>query len=312
MSEHLYIAAPLDVDGWEVIECLESHTLFGEFAERVDDALSLLREGQSHWREHQTADGEWSATAVDTVGEVRRRAYNIRQSFQRYGDLAACIRSSIGNSGELGISDAQYVAALAMDRACWVIESLASWLSDFDGALYSVRPDLVELIAENDPDGFADLLARRRAECAQGEIDTRECVADYFGEARRYMSQADEIAQKAEAEHLSKIARNDLSRLQADLEERATAAKARVTERARELGKSSAEVRKNNVAERNGKICKAALRGIRARRTRTEVESDIHASELAEKIPGSADDRKITKKTIQNILKAGGIKPWAK
>lgn len=310
MSERLYLAAPLEIDGWEVVECLDSHTLFEEFSERVDDALSLLREGQSHWREHQT-DGEWSATAVDTVGEVRRLAYNIRQSFQRYGDLAACIRSSIGSRDEVSISDAQYVAALSMDRACRVIEILASWLSDFDAALYSVRPDLVELIAEKDPEGFADLLSRRRAECAQGEIDTRESVADYLGEARRYMSQADGIAQKAEAEHLSKIARNDLSRLQADLEESERAAKARALAAARSLGKRSAEVRKANGVERNDGICKAARRGIRSGKNRAEVEGDIHASGIAFNTADESRKTIITKKQIQNILRANGIKPWA-
>lgn len=279
MNERLYLAAPLEIEGWEVVECLDSHTLFEEFAERVDDALSLLHEGQSHWREHQTADGEWSAPAGDAVGEVRRLAYNIRQSFQRYGgDLAACIRSSIGNSGEAGISDAQYVAALAMDRACRVIEALASWLSDFDGVLYSVRPDLVELIAENDPDGFADLLSRRRAECAQGEMDTRESVAELLGEARRYIVIADAYACPV---------LGDIERYR-----RGAAAK--------KGGIGSVETRRNKIQDsgRNTAICEAARR---------LLNSGCAEREVVGKILGTGAALGLGAKMIRNILQTEGI-----
>jgi len=279
VSEHLYLAAPLDIEGWEIVECLESHILFKEFDERVDDALALVREGQSHWREHQTADGEWSATAADTVGEVRRLAYNIRQSFQRYGgDLAACIRSSIGNSGEGGISDAQYVAALAMDRACRVIETLASWLSDFDGALYSVRPDLVELIAENDPDGFADLLSRRRAECAQGEMDTRESVAELLGEARRYIFIAGAYARPV---------LGDIKR-------------AKITAAAKKGGVGSVESRRDKIEKsgRNKAICDAARRLLRGGCAERDVTGKIVGTDAA---------LGLGRKMIGNILRDEGI-----
>lgn len=248
MSEHLYIAAPLDIDGWEVVECLESHTLFEEFAERVDDALSLIREGQSHWREHQTADGEWSATAVDTVAEVRRLAYNIRQSFKSYGgDLAACIRSSISSSGA-GISDAQHVAAFAMDRACRVIETVGQWLAAFDAELLTAP-------AETAPDEFDNMLESLRLECAQSEMETRESAADLFGLARNYMSLADAYASPNVSEEVKEgITRSAIER------ELPKAVAEQHRQRARLGGLKGGRTKKEQFTQDAAATCRAARR----------------------------------------------------
>ena len=63
VSNKFYLGAPLDIEGWEVVETLERFTLYDEFVDRIDDALEVIRQGQEHWLSHQT-NGKWSVESV--------------------------------------------------------------------------------------------------------------------------------------------------------------------------------------------------------------------------------------------------------
>lgn len=202
MSERLYLAMPLEVDGWEVIESLEGLSLFDfdGYRDLANDAIAMLHDVQGIWREHQGADGEWSEQATGVMSEVLRLAYNIRQSHQRYGEpLSDRIRSSVGLYGESPISNAQLEAAMAMSSACWALRLLANWLEGFEIELYRVRPDLVERMEKQDPEGFAALVERRRGDSALAETEALEGVRRYLGESGMYLARARGTLREVEA-----------------------------------------------------------------------------------------------------------------
>lgn len=202
MSERLYLAMPLEVDGWEVVESLEGLSLFDfdGYRDLANDAIAVLHDVQGIWREHQGADGEWSEQATGVMSEVLRLAYNIRQSHQRYGEpLSDRIRSSVGVYGESPISNAQLEAAMAMSSACFALRMLANWLEWFETELYRVRPDLVERIEKQDPEGFAALVERRRGDLVSAESEALEGVRRYLGEAGVYLASARGTLRELEA-----------------------------------------------------------------------------------------------------------------
>lgn len=202
MSERLYLAMPLEVEGWEVVESLEGLSLFDfdGYRDLANDAIAVLHDVQGIWREHQGADGEWSEQATAVMSEVLRLAYNIRQSHQRYGEpLSDRIRSSVGVYGESPISNAQLEAAMAMSSACFALRMLANWLEWFETELYRVRPDLVERIEKQDPEGFAALVERRRGDLVSAESEALEGVRRYLGEADVYLARATGTLRETEA-----------------------------------------------------------------------------------------------------------------
>lgn len=202
MSERLHLAMPLEVDGWEVIESLEGLSLFDfdGYRDLANNAIAVLHDVQGIWREHQGADGEWSEQATAVMSKVLRLAYNIRQSHQRYGEpLSDRIRSSVGVYGESPISNAQLEAAMAMSSACWALRTLANWLEWFETELYRVRPDLVERIEKQDPEGFAALVERRRGDLVSAESEALEGVRRYLGEADVYLARATGTLREVEA-----------------------------------------------------------------------------------------------------------------
>ena len=174
MTNRLYLASPLEIEEWEIVEHLEQYTLYDEFAERVEKATRLLEQGKAYWKEHRSEEGQWSPAAVETVANIRFRAYNIRQGSERYDlHLADCIRSSLGGAPSESISDAQLVAAMAMDRACWAIENLARWFADFEKDLCDTTRRLASL---NQPEG---VMAMCRQIWLLREVEHRETTADY-------------------------------------------------------------------------------------------------------------------------------------
>lgn len=283
LSSPYYLAAPLEIEEWEVIETLEQYVLYDEFAERIDYALQLLEEGQRHWQEHQSPDGEWSEISIKVVSEVRLLSYNISQKLQFSDlDIAACIRSTVGISSESNVSNSQCMAALAMDRACRAIETLGKWFADFQQEFHTTSPKTLDAIARESPDDFEVLINKPRREWAQAEMEARENTAEILGNARHYLTLA--------AVYASPILSG--------------AEKIKISAAARKRGLSSAEQRQDAVTERNDKICAEARR----LRKNGVVEKDlvrmIANSATAEKEPGGA---KLSKKQIRNILKAGGI-----
>ena len=274
---------PLDVDGWEIVETLEHLSLYDEFAERLYDALQLIREGQQHWANHQQ-DGEWSVEASRVVTEVRRLSSNIRQRFDSsLDDLPRCIQWIVGESSESSVTDSQYVAALAIDRACRVVEVLGRWLTDFDADLYAGSPTPPSAFDQNEPVSFAAFLSEVRREQAQLEIEARENVADLMGAAKYYATLASVYASP-----LLSISE-----------------KSRISAAARKAGNSSVVIRREATADRNQSICTHAKRLLRDGRSEREIVGIIVGTDSALKTPGGSD--KLSAKQIRNILLAGGV-----
>jgi len=279
VSDRFRVATPLEVDGWEITEALENYALFDEFAERLDTAINLLHEGQALWRDH-LKDGQWSSEATQTVAEVRRRAYNIRQRFDgASGDLAMCIRWAV--SAGSSVTDSQCVAALAMDRACWAIEALAAWLKGIDQQLSHYASGLGALMPASEGQRTA-LLQLVRDNQAVFEMETRERIADLLGEARHYMT----------------IAQIYASPLMSAMD------KARVSAAASKAGRSSAAVRQDGTSERNRRICAAGRRMLANGVSKNDVVGKIANSAVAEKEPGGD---KLSTKWLRKILRAGGV-----
>jgi hypothetical protein len=283
LSSKFYLSSSLDIDGWEIVEALEHLALYDEFAERIDAALELIRKGQQHWANHQN-DGEWSDESTCVLADVRRLSYNIRQRFDRTPiDLPSCIRESIGASSESTVSDCQYVAALAIDRACRTVEVLARWLTDFDADVYTGGREELLALAKNDPNSFKVVLSEVRREQAQLEIEARENVADLMGAARYYMTLASVYA----------------SPLLSNSE------KIRISAAARKAGNNSAAIRREATADRNRSICSHAKRLLSDGRSEREIVGIIVCTDSALKTPGGAE--KLSTKQIRNILVAGGV-----
>lgn len=279
MSDRFRVATPLDVDGWEITEALENYALFDEFAERLDTAIDLLHEGQALWRDH-LKDGQWSSEATQTVAEVRRLAYNIRQRFDgASGDLATCIRWAV--SAGSTVTDSQCVAALAMDRACWAIEAMSAWLGGIDQRLVGCANGLGALTPASE--GLRTALVQLvRDNQAVFEMETRERVADLLGEARHYMT----------------IAQVYASPLMSAMD------KARISAAASKAGRLSAAVRQEGKSERDRRICAAARRMLASDVPSRDVVGKIANSAVAEKEPGGD---KLSTKQLRSILRAGGV-----
>ncbi|MCF5776770.1 hypothetical protein GIV40_06695 [Pseudomonas poae] len=277
------MSAPLEIEGWEIVETFERFTLYDEFADRIDEALELIRQGQEQWASHQT-DGEWSAESVRVLANVRRLSYNISQQFERSSDdLPRCIHWTIGESSNSAITDSQYIAALAIDRACRVIETLERWLSGFDKDLGAGNFENLAALNADASNDSVEFVEEVRHEQAYLEIEARETAADVMGSARYYMTLADVYA----------------SPLLSNIE------KTRITAAARKAGNSSAAVRREATRDRDESICSHAKRLLSDGRSEREIVGIIAGTDSALRAPGSTV--KLSRKQIRNILAGNGI-----
>ncbi|AZD10308.1 hypothetical protein C4K26_4929 [Pseudomonas chlororaphis] len=283
MDREFYLSSPLNIEGWEIVETFERFTLYDEFAERIDVALELILEGQEHWASHLT-DGEWSAESIRVMADVRRLSYNIRQQFERSrDDLPRCIRWTIGVSSNSAITDSQYIAALAIDRACRVIETLERWLSGFDKDLCAGDFENLAALIADASDDFMELVEEVRHEQPHLEIEAREAAADLMGTARYYMTLANVYASPL------------LS----------SADKIRISATARKAGSSSAAIRREATIDRNESICSHAKRLLSDGRSEREIVGIIAGTDSAIKAPGGSV--KLSTKQIRKILVEGKV-----
>ncbi|WP_053269845.1 hypothetical protein [Pseudomonas chlororaphis] len=277
------MSAPLNIEGWEIVETFERFTLYDEFAERIDVALELILEGQEHWASHLT-DGEWSAESIRVMADVRRLSYNIHQQFERSrDDLPRCIRWTVGESSRSAITDSQYIAALAIDRACRVIETLERWLSGFDKDLCAGNFENLAALIADPSDDFMEFVEEVRHEQPHLEIEARETAADLMGTARYYMTLANVYASPI----LSSVD------------------KIRISAAARKAGNSSGAIRREATLDRDKSICAHAKRLLRNGRSAREIVGIIEGTDSALKTPGGLI--KLSTKQIRNILIAGGV-----
>jgi hypothetical protein len=283
LDREFYLSSPLNIEGWEVIETFERFTLYDEFAERIDAALELIQEGREHWAIH-FSDGEWSAESIRVMADVRRLSYNIHQQFERSrDDLPRCIRWAVGKSSRPAITDSQYIAALATDRACRVIETLERWLSDFDKNLCAGNFENLSALIADASDDFMELMEEVRREQPHLEIEAREAAADLMGTARYYMTLANVYASPL------------LS----------SADKIRISATARKAGNSSAAVRREATTDRNESICSHAKRLLSDGRSEREIVGIIAGTDSAVRSPGGSE--KLSTKQIRKILVEGRV-----
>lgn len=286
MNDRLYLGSPLGIEGWEVIERLEGFALFEEFRERLEDALAVIHEGQALWADHLDSDGVWSEQALCAVADVRRQATSILQRLpDPMADFATSIRWSVRWSADVNATDAQCVAALALDRACRAIETLAAWLADFDADLGGDSSELLSELAKEAPQEFAVFLADARLRGALAEVEARERAADLLGVARHYMT----------------LARVYESPLMSSQE------KSRISAAASKAGRHSAEVRQGAAADRNKAICAHGRRLLQDGRAERDLVGIILGTDSALKSPGGQE--KLSAKQIRNILRLGGVIP---
>ncbi|WP_095048359.1 hypothetical protein [Pseudomonas sp. Irchel s3h9] len=283
VSKKFYLGAPLDIEGWEVVETLERFTLYDEFVDRIDDALEVIRQGQEHWLSHQT-NGKWSVESVRVLANVRPLSYNILKQFERFtDDLPRCVRWTLGESSNSAITDSQYIAALAIDQACRVIETLERWLRGFDEDLCAGNIENLTALIAGASDDITDFVEEVRREKPHLEIEAREAVADLMGTARYYMTLANVYASPL------------LS----------SADKIRISATARKAGNSSVAIRREASIDRNESICSHAKRLLNDGRPEREIVGIIVGTDSALKMPGGT--AKLSTKQIRNILVAGGI-----
>jgi hypothetical protein len=283
LRREFYVSDPLNIEGWEMLETFEQFMLYDEFADRIDTALELIREGQEHWGSHQRG-GEWSVKSVRVLTSVRRLSSNISQQFARSGDdLPRCISWIIGESSGSDITDSQFIAALAIDRACRAIETLERWLRGFDTDLSSGNLEHLPALISDASDDFAAFMEEVRHDQAHLEIEAREAVADLTGTARYYMTLANIYASPV------------LS----------SAEKTRISAVARKAGKSSAAIRREATIDRNQSICAHARRLLSDGRSEREIVGIIAGTDSALKAFGGTV--KLSTKQIRNILVKEGV-----
>ncbi len=283
MNRKFHVGAPLNIEGWEIVETLEQFTLYDEFADRIDTALELIREGQELWGSHQKG-GEWSAESVRVLTNVRRLSTNISQRFERsMDDLPRCISWTIGESSNSDITDSQFIAALAIDRACRAIETLERWLRGFDTDLSSGNLERLHTSIAETSDDFAAFVEEVRHHQAYLEIEARETVADLTGKARYYMTLANIYASPL-------LSSSD---------------KTRISAIARKAGKSSAAIRREATIDRNQSICAHARRLLYDGRSEREIVGIIAGTDSALKALGGTV--KLSTKQIRNILVTEGV-----
>lgn len=283
LNKKFYLSAPLNIEGWEVVETFERFTLYDEFAERIDDALELILEGQEHWVSHLT-DEKWSVESVRVLANVRRLSSNIRQYSERSGDdLPRCIHWTVGEASSSAITDSQYIAALAIDCACRAIETLEKWLSAFDADLSAGKPDSLAALIADASEEFKVFVEEVRHEQLHLEIEAREAAADLLGTARYYMTLADVYASPL-LSYADKI---------------------RISAAARKAGNSSGAMRREATLDRDKSICAHARRLLSNGRSAREIVGIIFGTDSALKRPG--ETAKLSTKQIRNILIKGRV-----
>lgn len=276
---------PLEIDTNAPPKLLEECVLYPEFAERFADALDLIDEGQDLWESFYVGGQGWAPLASNAVSAVSSMAFNIRQSFNRYPEagLANAIRHSRLDS--TGVSDAQLVAALAMDNACRAIQCLWGWIDWIEDDARKADPARAADMSMGWPDTYLKMINDHRASFPHLEIEARESTAIYMGDARNYMTLAHVYA----APTLSDEVKARISR-QA------------VTESRREISRKgsdkSAEVRKGVHVDRDAAICKKGL----------ELKSSTGTERgIAPRIARNAVGAGLSAKQIQSILVAGKV-----
>ncbi|MDG9884924.1 hypothetical protein N7650_18975 [Pseudomonas sp. GD04058] len=252
----------LDLDALELE--LEWLPLYGEFAERFNEALDLVAAGIEMWRPHESE--EW---AIETAAEISRKLYNIGQALDRSPALGLAWAVRNAGSWERRATDSQLVAALAMAYGCRAIHAIRKWQAQLaDDVMKAFGRALVDDLRVNDPGIYATIVNDCRIEDSIAEIEARESAADLLGRARNSII-------FAELYRNPNISPEAMARLN----EQAVKKSRAVT--GRKAGARSGTVRQEKNAGRDREICDAGRKLLASGRAPSEISGIISRMEVS-------------------------------
>lgn len=269
----LHFEQPLNLTGPDLIEPLEGLALYPYFSEELDKSVDLFNQAKDCLDALACSPPDRARAVVSAMVGIRGLAYNIQQSYNTYGgDIAPHIRSSRLQLDE-GITDAHCLAALAVDRACWSVQVLGNWLIEFD----EQRPSGVDV-------------ASFRSDRAEDERDARISADVYRQMAQQCLTEAERSARLAEEEtHKQTIARAK-------------------SQKGREVGIKSGEIRRENVEARDKSICEHGATLLKAGHAERDIVGMIHRSAKGKRWPNDpSNDLKLSTKQLRSILRKGGV-----
>lgn len=275
---------PLDVDTYDPPTTLTTRALYPEFEDRFAEAFDVICKGQSFWKEFYVCDELWDPHARKVVSAVCHLSYNIRQSFNRFPALGLAFATRTSRLDSSGVSDAQLVATLAMDRACRAIFTLWRWIDIVEGDANRGDHERAIKMARVFPDSYLEMVNKHREQFKVEESETGESFATYLGDARSYIAEAETYAVKAEADK-----KNAATQQQTAQEYRKAVS--------RKGSDKSAKVRRLGNAPRDKSICDAYERDTGSGKIHAEVVASL------------SKKHSLSQKQIKNILVQGKV--WA-
>lgn len=275
----------LEIDVEDLRLELETLPLYAEFAERFDEAIVLLCEGRSLWGSN--ASEPW---AIEAVAGVRRNLSAINRWAE--ADPSRGLAEAVRWNGvwESRATDAQLAAAVGMARVCQAVESLWRWMDSLEEPWREASPGAFPGLAEDCPDGYAELIEEERRADPVAETDARERAADLLGSGRLAMM----LAVLYQHPDIPRSVLEDISRAAVHKARQTTASKG---------GKESGESRRGAASERDSAICavgKALLEQGRPEREITGI------------VARRAEAQGLSTKRIRAVLREGGVLPSAK
>lgn len=278
------LMSPLNLDLDELELELEWLPLYGEFAERFNEALDLVATGVEMWRPHERE--EW---AIEAAAEISRSLYTIEQRTE-WGFVASLSldvpsTARLVASSDSRITDSQLAAALAMAYGCRAINVLREWQAQLADDMFEASGRaLIEDTRINYPEAYATIVNDYRIKDSIAEIEARESAADLLGRARNSIV-------IAELYRDSSIPPAALKRI---------SERALKTSRAavgRKAGERSGAARQERNAERDRAICDAGRKLLVSGRAPSEISGIISRMEVSGSL-GSKGVRDVLRKGL--------------
>ncbi|MCU1720907.1 hypothetical protein [Pseudomonas sp. 5P_5.1_Bac1] len=268
----------LDLDALELE--LEWLPLYGEFAERFNEALDLVAAAIEMWRPHESE--EW---AIETAAEISRKLSSIGQALDRSPALGLAWAVRNAGSWERRATDSQLVAALAMAYGCRAIHAIRKWQAQLaDDVMEAFGRALVDDLRVNDPGIYATIVNDCRIEDSIAEIEARESAADLLGRARNSII-------FAELYRNPNISPEAMARLNEQAVKKSRAATGR------KAGARSGAARQEKNAGRDREICDAGRKLLASGRAPSEISGIISRMEVSGNL-GSKGVRDVLRKGL--------------
>jgi len=276
------LISPLNLDLDELELELEWLPLYGEFAERFNEALDLVAAGIEMWRPHVSE--EW---AIEAAAEISRKLYNIGQALDRSPALGLAWAVRNAGSCERRATDSQLVAALAMAYGCRAINVLREWQAQLADDMFKASGRaLIDDTRINYPRVYATIVNDYRIKDSIAEVEARESAADLLGRARNSII-------FAELYRNPSIPPEAMARLNEQAVKKSRA------ETGRKGGEKSGASRRQDIVSRDQRICRVGKGLLAQGRSEREIAGIIAGMPVAEGV---------TRKTVLKVLRDGGVR----